>query len=201
MPELEATLRPLAADLFLHESSLGVGSSAALETEREHEQPGRLAAVRRVGQVGRNRRPEGNALVRFDGSGGLEPEVGRGIGQSTDACRRRLAGIHWRADRDDVIAGLEARIERPDSLVERRMRGKQADEALAGATEQHVRNLLGFGMLDERREAADLLQCASQGHRLARELNGRGVGQHLALARHSRLDQSAQEHADAADDQ
>jgi hypothetical protein len=54
--------------------------------------------------------------------------------------------------------------------------------------------------LRARSAAADLLERAGDAERVAGELNGRGVGQELALARDGALDQARRRSADPADD-
>ena len=96
------------------------------------------------------------------------------------------------------ILAVPLRIEPADALVQRRMRGEHAAEALG---EIHVAGL-GRPRADELRAEhgrADSLQRAGDPLRIARELHGRGVGQILALPRHGRLDEVAEEQADEAE--
>jgi hypothetical protein len=106
-----------------------------------------------------------------------------------------------RLDGGGQVARIEAGIESADALEQRRMGREPAAERARAALEQHVRDLFGVDRHDARRIAADFLQGAGEPVRLARELHRRGVGQSLAIARHSGLDEPREQHADPADDQ
>ena len=82
---------------------------------------------------------------------------------------------------------------------------QQANERFADAiSEKHVGQFLGMGVAQARArfaQAADFFQRAGDASGIARELNGRGVGQKFALAADGGLDEPPKKNADVADDQ
>jgi hypothetical protein len=100
---------------------------------------------------------------------------------------------------------VEIWIKNADAFRERRMGFEQADERFADAVaEKHMRQLLGVRVAEARTrfaEAADFFQRAGNAARIARELDGRGVGEKLALAADGGLDETTEKNADVADDE
>ena len=77
--------------------------------------------------------------------------------------------------------------------MQRRVRREGAWDALG---EQEVRNLLRVGVREPRADSERALIFTSafrSAIRVARELHGRGIRERLAVARHCRLDQAAEE--------
>ena len=82
---------------------------------------------------------------------------------------------------------------------------EQADERLADAvSKKHVRKFLGVRVAEARTrfaEAADFFQRAGDAAGIARELDGRSVGEKFALAADGGLDEPSKKNADVADNQ
>src|SRR6185369_5955931 len=98
----------------------------------------------------------------------------------------------------------ELRVDAPDALRDRRVRGEQAREPHAyRLAEEHVRDLLGVAAGDIRAGGggADLVERAGDAIGVARELHARGVGEEFALARHRRLDEARGEEPDVTDEE
>ena len=94
----------------------------------------------------------------------------------------------------------KARLQRADTLHQRRMGGKQAGKANPIA-KQHVADFLGIATILQARavfQAGDFFQRAGQPCGLAGELHGAGVGQPLARAADPGLDHAAEEQAHVA---
>jgi hypothetical protein len=92
---------------------------------------------------------------------------------------------------------VELGIEPADALDEGRVGGQQSGEPPTGegVGKKHVTSLGGLGIVNARRlgQPADLLQRPANAVGVARELDGAGVGQVLALPRHRRHDQPTEE--------
>ena len=97
---------------------------------------------------------------------------------------------------------VELGIEAADAFDEGRVGGQQSGEPLAGkgVGEKHVTGLGGLGVVDARPlgQPADLLERPANAVGVARELDGAGVGQVLALPRHRRHDQPTEERSHQA---
>src|SRR5690606_4430916 len=93
-----------------------------------------------------------------------------------------------------ALARREHRVYAADAFVDRWMRGEQRGEARAAAKE-HVAGLFGARVPHGRTGVGDARESAGDALRIARELDGRGVGEELALARHAGLDQLAEQQA------
>ncbi len=100
------------------------------------------------------------------------------------------------------LGHVEARLQRTDALLQRRMGREQRAPGMALA-EQHVRDLFAMhlGQLRAGLQGADLFQRPGDAIGLTRELHRRGISQRLARACHRGLDQAREKHADAADHQ
>src|SRR5262249_1007371 len=92
---------------------------------------------------------------------------------------------------------VPVRVDAADAVVERWVRREQARDSLfqQRVREAHVAHFADVGVIQVRAlfESADLSERAGDAVRVARELDGAGIGQVLALPRHRGLDQVAEE--------
>ena len=100
---------------------------------------------------------------------------------------------------------VEIRVKDADAFRERRMGFEQADERFADAvSKKHVRKFLGVRVAEARTrfaKAADFFQRAGDASRIARELDGRGVGEKFTLAADGGLNEPSKKNADVTDEQ
>src|ERR1035437_4595670 len=95
-------------------------------------------------------------------------------------------------------------INRANAVGNRRMRGHEVEQRIAEAVAKkhmaHIRRVGGF-QFGTVTVTSDFLQRAGKSAGIARELNGRGVGQKFALAADGGLNQPPEKNANATDDQ
>ena len=177
-------------DLLFGELADGGDDGGRLEGDARGAGSGLAFADDLARDGGRTRRGGGARGVR--GGCGARREGGEGFAFDVDDGGRR----------DELAVPL--RVDGADALVERRVRRPEsAEEGAEALGEEEVRELRGVGVGQARTErvAADLFQGAGDAGGVARELDGGGVGEEFALARHGGLDEAAEEIAHVADDE
>ena len=119
------------------------------------------------------------------GKGGGGCESSRDEGGGAARTRRLCDGfLRQRQGLDLGETAVKLRLERPDAPLQRRVRGEEVEKrAGKGVAEEHVADFVGVAVANPRAigQAADLLQRPGDPARVARELDGRGVGQELTL--------------------
>ncbi len=188
------------------------GAGIALDQQGEDDGSGAVGLIgHRLERIG-YRCQYGRGVGELPGIDGPDPaDHLRGV-EAEDAAagpdlrpdRRRAAelgrGRFRRSHADLRKVAFERGIDPTDSLDERGMGGEHPKEMADGVAEEQVTRLLGLGAADAGTlgQRADLLERPGDPVRIARELDGRGIRQELALAAHRRLDQVAEEHPDIA---
>ena len=194
--------------LFFADTVVGV------EEERVDERAGFGGLARSVAQT---RRHTGEELLRIVGLLRREAAGERHGGEWCEGLEWRRGGfLFGEAGVDERLVGdvddfgwldelaVPARIDGADALVERRVRGPESAEVGAETLgEKEMTDLRRVRVADvgAEGEAADFAEGVGDAARVARELDGGGVGEKLTLARHGSLDESAEKIADVADDQ